>query len=280
MSRHKGFTLIELAVVISNIALLAILLPASNRARSTAKSVVCQANLPQLVFANMKYAEEHVWIASPWNYMFGIQPIVSGSGTLLGYNWQDWTPLINPTTGKRDDRYGFTTGALYPYLKTHEVFQCPSAPRTYEQVVAANPGGWHPPPGMPGLSQIYGFAPYWSYPCNGMPGYGDFATNGNYSADNPAMQINPDRVQPNPSKVFLYMDQHPGDVSAYDNTVILFNPIYVEGADSLADYHHGGGNMVFFDGHVEYMKRNDWISKVSTSESMTRDFVGAYSLKN
>lgn len=276
MTRRKGFTLVELLVVISIIALLvSILLPALNRARGAAKTVYCSASLRQLTIANMNYADDHVKIASPWNFMFGIEPILSGSGALMGYNWQDWSPLINPVSGERDDWYGFTTGALYPYLNSHEVFQCPSTPRSYEKVVAANPGVFRPPPGDPGLGQIYGFAPYWSYTCNGQPGYGDFGVWPDIN--DPALQINPDRVRPNPSQVFLYMDQHPGDNTAYDNTVTLFNPLYSEGADSLADYHNEGGNLSFYDGHVEHMKREEYLNKVSTSESMSRIFVGAYS---
>ncbi len=55
--RRVGFTLVELLVVISIIALLmAILLPALARAREQAKRIVCLSNLKQLTLAWMTYA--------------------------------------------------------------------------------------------------------------------------------------------------------------------------------------------------------------------------------
>lgn len=60
MTRRKAFTLIELLVVIAIIALLmAILLPALNRAREHGKRATCLSNLRQLTTAWLMYADEN-----------------------------------------------------------------------------------------------------------------------------------------------------------------------------------------------------------------------------
>jgi prepilin-type N-terminal cleavage/methylation domain-containing protein len=58
MSRKKGFTLVELLVVISIIALLmAILLPALGRARAFARRSVCASRIRQTMLSVMAYAD-------------------------------------------------------------------------------------------------------------------------------------------------------------------------------------------------------------------------------
>jgi prepilin-type N-terminal cleavage/methylation domain-containing protein/prepilin-type processing-associated H-X9-DG protein len=57
---RRGFTLVELLVVISTLALLlALLMPALAVARSRAYSLVCRANVRQLVLANIGYSTEN-----------------------------------------------------------------------------------------------------------------------------------------------------------------------------------------------------------------------------
>ena len=71
-SRHgqcqlKGFTLVELLVVIGIIALLiSILLPALNRACAQAKCIACQSNIRQILLGTQLYVNDFSQRISRW----------------------------------------------------------------------------------------------------------------------------------------------------------------------------------------------------------------------
>jgi len=99
----RGFTLVELLVVIGIIALLiSILLPSLGRAREQAKVTQCLSNLRELTKAWMLYADEHKGVVSP---------AMTGPG-----QWVD----------NGDTETAMTDGALWPYIKHLGVYHCPS----------------------------------------------------------------------------------------------------------------------------------------------------------
>ena len=85
-----GFTLVELLVVISIIALLvSILLPSLNKARDAAKFVLCSTNFHQMGLAFLQYAESNNDRIVPGNHPNGVTiqawfpPIALGPGHLI-----------------------------------------------------------------------------------------------------------------------------------------------------------------------------------------------------
>ena len=86
MNKRKAFTLIELLVVISVIVLLiALLLPALQKARNQTRATVCQANLKQWGMVLALYANENE----------GRLPILSG-GIVLWFFRGSWLPEGDP----------------------------------------------------------------------------------------------------------------------------------------------------------------------------------------
>jgi prepilin-type N-terminal cleavage/methylation domain-containing protein/prepilin-type processing-associated H-X9-DG protein len=99
--KRRGFTLIELLVVIAIIAILAaILFPVFAKAREKARTSACQSNLKQIGVAMMQYLQDNDE-CFPWSRK-GV------AATAVGYNQPSWRQL------------------LQPYIKSTQVFVCPS----------------------------------------------------------------------------------------------------------------------------------------------------------
>jgi len=113
---NKGFTLVELLVVIGIIALLiAILLPALNRARRAAKTTVCMSNLRQMGTAWTMYLSEN-------------------KGHLPYYMWNN--PSVAETLW-----HGYWMGIFADYRVSIGQMLCPEANEPTPQLFALIGGG-------------------------------------------------------------------------------------------------------------------------------------------
>jgi len=101
--RRQGFTLIELLVVIAIIAILAaILFPVFSRAREKARQTSCLSNLRQLATAVGQYVQDY-----DETFPMSVYPSLNAAG------------MCALTMA----------GAIEPYIKNRQIYQCPSEPR-------------------------------------------------------------------------------------------------------------------------------------------------------
>jgi len=216
---NTAFTLIELLVVIAIISILAaILFPVFATAREKARQSTCASNLKQLSLAVVQYTQDYDESLMPYRY-------VNGASQTWYWNW---------------------CYSIYPYVKSLQVFRCPSqsitgstldytynvavglvgtglAPRTLAQVPMAA--------STPMLADAYGGT-----------------TVATYDSTNGIANISL------PSSAFLgFVMVIPGnkeDARVVDGQ----NTNWVQVGDGAvaAIRHSGGANYAFVDGHVKW----------------------------
>jgi prepilin-type N-terminal cleavage/methylation domain-containing protein/prepilin-type processing-associated H-X9-DG protein len=108
--RCWGFTLIELLVVVAIISLLAaILFPVFARARENARRAGCMSNMKQMGLAMMMYAQDYDGRM--------VSEVLENSDGIKAFTYAN---------GGKNTRERWWL-ALYPYTKSYQVYNCPSA---------------------------------------------------------------------------------------------------------------------------------------------------------
>ncbi|MBV9865901.1 MAG: DUF1559 domain-containing protein [Abitibacteriaceae bacterium] len=112
----RGFTLIEILVVIAILSLLAaILFPVFSRARESARRTSCASNLKQLGMAFMQYTQD-----SDERLPLATDGGNGGSKVPGGWVYFDTWPYSGT------QHFDVTRGNVYPYVKNPQVYICPS----------------------------------------------------------------------------------------------------------------------------------------------------------
>lgn len=212
---RKGFTLIEILVVVSIIALLiAILIPALSSAREQARRIVCQSNLQQLQRANVFYLQAWRGIFPPHRYAAPGDPLRDSNGE------KHWFHLL----GK--------------YAKGKELPHCPTLGD--RRMKDQNYWSWQ----YNARNIGYGYNSFFL----GLYNHGDGETCGTYIAGR--LWWPESRVK-SPSSNLLLADSNPKPDGDWSSTLWWpFINRFGEGVNGTR--HRTGGNLVFNDGHTEF----------------------------
>jgi prepilin-type N-terminal cleavage/methylation domain-containing protein/prepilin-type processing-associated H-X9-DG protein len=236
--RRQGFTLIELLVVIAIIAILAaILFPVFARARENARRASCLSNMKQIGLGVIQYTQDYDE-QLPMNFEY--QPrsdlrLPDGRGYIGRYTWHL---------------------QLFPYIKSQQVFVCPSDP---------NPKG-----GFGDNGTVNPYNGDWGEPFPNSYAANEVVINSN--RDRPPNNGSPVSLAavPRPASVYLLGDGKPGYQAFYNQDWLAgFNRMRYSGScagvtennggvevtGQLTDEcarHMGGGVIVYLDGHAKW----------------------------
>ncbi len=246
MNRHHAFTLVELLVVIVIIGILtALLFPALSRARSLSQSTVCKNHLHQIGLSMQMYVAEH-----------SIYPSAMGGG---GPPFKTWPEQLAPYD---------------PLNWTNLDWHCP----TY--LAERGMVRWQPPPPNGGKFKV---SSSYAYNGHGMSGFEYHGSHG--FGKGPRLGLGDfNRTVPEnrivaPSEMYAVADTRPvkyqndpGLLGSVEMQPWQIWPSLLKAKDTEAKPPHAGDyNLLFTDGHVNPVKRGDYLYPPRAAQHWNRD---------
>lgn len=238
--RRTAFTLVEILVVIGIIGvLMAILLPALSKARQAAITVQCQSSLRQIGAANLMYSQEN----RGW-YV----PLRGTLASLDRPRWMENRAFCELLNVRVDES---TTPVYTPYWRRQLL--CPLATMAQQEFVTI---------GVPASEAgNYGWIHYsYGYNYSGKPWGSATSTP---PQNPPAFRSTEIR---SPAEKIWFADSVQWNM-IYSNSMNYLGEGGVPSNAQIAYRHNNGVNIVFADGHVAWMPRNEVdTSHLSTAE--------------
>lgn len=241
-----AFTLVELLVVISIIAvLLAVLMPSLNKAREMAKTTICRSNFKQLGLGLFMYANNN---NNKWPSKFNVpsgDPLVTYNGLPIKYysSWQLW--LDHPTNTNlwlSRIRPAFLDLLTPRYLPDNKIYFCPNASKN--KTFASVKDSWN-------IAQRNIIIGQWTYQSYNM----DWSPKGKTL----------DKTK------YGFQALWGAGTSGAKNLAPLFSDLYYIYADTGKlvpefTWHTAGESILFNDGHCEFVKpASEWFAPVAMS---------------
>ena len=233
----KAFTLIELLVVIAIIALLlAVIMPALNKAKDIAKMVVCLSNHKTLVMAWKAYSADNNGEIVDGHTLRGgtvedslrhwVEPPISYTAAGKSKNESQSQP--GNQTLKEHELNGIRAGTLYPYVENVDVYRCPAERR-----------------GKQGIGVLSSFRTY-SIPA---PMNGEYPSH--YDERGHNIRVTKDSQIKNSAAKFVFIDDF--DPRSWNMGSWIFG-FQANGAHTFSDpigvFHFKKCNFSFADGHA------------------------------
>jgi prepilin-type N-terminal cleavage/methylation domain-containing protein/prepilin-type processing-associated H-X9-DG protein len=267
--KNKGFTLIELLVVIAIIAmLLAIIMPAMNKAKMYAEEVMCKSNIHQYHIATETYAlENKEYYPNPWCSLY--KSISFPTEAMRYCRWHN--PKMSLSAYPEYD------GPYWPYLAVTKANICPTFSK-----IAPKYGSSHLDPSM-GICIGGPFVPQFSYSMNAEFNI-DPSNQGQTAKTARRSQVK------SPSQTFLWAEENMWTLLGGISTAVLNDTSLMVAngnTDSFGSFHKlssaqlsiqqstriysaGMVDVLFVDGHAEFIPPKD----LKTGENMSVKYKG------